>query len=148
VSAKRTLPRGFVMKEQPKMSGCPALPLAVDGWNNLIADGFSREGAVALSWDPSPLWIEYKGRPVAILTFTHLEWKAELWINLAHVDEKFRRRGLYRALYNRAKSIAMEKKCTRIAGGTDFHNEPMRKTAIMLGRRPEYVIYSEILEGK
>jgi GNAT superfamily N-acetyltransferase len=132
------------IKTSEKMNGSPALPLLVEGWSELFRNGHASPD-VAIAWDHSVLWIEDGGVPVAAMSYHYTDWNRQFWINLGYVKPSHRRRGLYRKLYEEAHRIAVEKKAHHISGGTNWNNHIMRATAEDLGRKPDYVIYTEVL---
>ncbi|HEX4278315.1 MAG TPA: GNAT family N-acetyltransferase [Bryobacteraceae bacterium] len=134
-----------IFRETDKLNGCPALPLAVEAWGELLRDGLTGD-AVILQWDQSVVWVEQDGVPVAVILWAYQEYRREIWIGLSYTRPEVRGNGLFRTLYQRIVAIAKEKKAIRIAGGVNVGNAIMREAAERCGRKADYIVYSQAVE--
>lgn len=130
--------------EAKEINGCPALALAVEGWNNLLQEGLA-DTAIIFSYSQSVLWVEDGGQPVGVIVWEYYEYRKELWINLSYVKAQFRGKGYFRQLYNRLLEIAIEKKALRIAGATHVDNKVMQDVALRCGRTAQFITYSQLV---
>lgn len=128
------------IKYYKQLNGSPALALAVEAENALHQAGFT-SGHVLVAWNQQALAAFVDGRVVGVLTYEDLEWKNELFVVVGYVHPAFRRRGIYRALWEALVARAQETGRPRIVGTTSVMNQAMQATMEALGRRPVAISY-------
>lgn len=109
----------------------PALALAIKGWADCMERGLS-DGQLNV-WAAIKAFLAYapNGRemlPVGVLTWDYDPAMRRLFIYQAYVEEEFRGRGVYTALWTSLIAHAVEKlpQGTYIALGTHIQNSAMR----------------------
>jgi RimJ/RimL family protein N-acetyltransferase len=117
----------------------PALPLVVEGWNELIKGGRILN-VVLVFWDDRAL-VAFRGnKPVGVLTFAHIEHLKSFDIRIGYVLPQFRRHGVYMELWNALVALAQEEKIEAIESSTAMENKAMRAAAAKMGRRERGVL--------
>ncbi len=131
------------------LNNTPALALAVRGWIELNDRGFGDRSMCVNACEDAFVAFFPNGLemlPVGVMTYNYNEGARCLWINLSYVDEEFRGRGCYRALWDTIVAYAISIKAQSIQSGTHVRNNAMREVSKRLGRFEEFVILRFNLE--
>lgn len=123
-----------------KINCTPAVPLALDGWRELIERGLI-DNTVLLGWDNKAFVAEEDGELIGCLLYSESDWKDAYSVQLGYVKPAHRRKGIYRALWQALVAQAREKKRVSITGITSTRNAEMQKTMAALGRVATYITY-------
>jgi GNAT superfamily N-acetyltransferase len=137
----------YKMKTAESVVKSPCLPLLVQGWSELLNNKDVDINGVddVICGKHNILWFEYNDIPVSVLTFTCHPELDYVWIRLVYTLPEHRGVGLYSKLYTSLKNIIKKKGIKKISGGISCTNTKMKSLAEKLGRKPEYIVYSEIL---
>lgn len=117
-----------------QINGTVAVQLALRAEADLHAAGLA-DDVIITHWDQSALVAYEAGRAVGIITFEHSKWQKRINICQGWVDPEYRRRGIYRELWNALVEKAKELKAIKIMGYTRYNNERMLIVAKQLGRK-------------
>lgn len=118
------------------VTGTKAVPIAVRGWHYLLEHDLVDPGAVMLAWDHKAFVASAPGDiPVAVLTFQHIEWKKEFYVNIGFTDVQYRCRGAYKQLWAALVLKAQEMNVKKITATTKIANNDMQSVAEALGRK-------------
>ena len=74
---KRT---AYTLRRVAKIVNSPVMPLLVEAWDRLLVAG--QTGGIPNRWDHSAVYFEYKGAPVAVMSYTYTDWNSQVWIHL------------------------------------------------------------------
>lgn len=121
----------------PQLGGTPFLGLAVQVHAALIEEGFADPTAQMVNWDTRAV-VALSGReltPAGIITYSAMEWIKCFDIGLGYVLPDWRRRGIYRQMWDELVAVAQEQKIAKIYGAISINNAPMLKVSVALGRR-------------
>ena len=83
--------------------------------------------------------------PAAIAMFMYSDRRV-MWLDLLHVFEAWRGRGLARSIFEVLKKLAREANMLSLEYGTDVNNTSMRSVAKRLGHREMAVLVSVPIE--
>ncbi|MEI9917081.1 MAG: GNAT family N-acetyltransferase [Methylovirgula sp.] len=114
------------------ISATPALPLAVEGWHELIKRKLADDQMI-FNWDSNALVAFVGKKPVGVLLWAKIEWQKRAYVNLGYVQPDYRRRGIYRQLFAGLVEKAREAKLREIQGITYTKNSALRKFAGIRG---------------
>lgn len=128
------------IKHFRQISGSRAMEIAIEGEAFLHAQGFSSPH-LHVQWNHEALVADVDGEAAGILVYADVDWKNEVWVVLGYVRPHFRRRGIYRALWEALVVRARQAGRPRIGGDTSIKNKAMQQTMEALGRRPVAIIY-------
>lgn len=140
---------GHAVQFFPRINGSVALKLAIDGWVEMNNKGL---GDGSINWSPEMSGIvgfTANGRdqlPVGVLTFDQQPGNANLWVSQAYVQEEFRGRGVYSAMWAKLVEFAAENGYQAIRMGTHLRNSAMRAVAQRTGCIEEAVVLKFSLE--
>ena len=133
-----TLPLTLIRVQQ--LGGSPYAGFAVQAHAALLDEGLSDPSMTMVGWDTNAI-VARVGRDeqmaVGIITYSYLNYCARLDIGVGFVVPDFRRRGVYRAMWDEIVLEAQRLKATKILGTTYIKNDRMVKVAVALGRRAE-----------
>ena len=106
----------------------PAAPLAMRGVVESIDAGLLPP-TLLLNWDQNA-FVAFEGdKPVGVLVWSKAEWQKEVCVIFGYVLSEFRRRGVYRSLWDALVARAVELKMHHIRGETRLENQAMRRVA-------------------
>ncbi len=123
----------------PQLGGTPFLGLAVQVHAALLEEGFADPEAPMVSWDTSAV-VALSGHELTsagIITYVEMKWRNCFDIGMGYVLPDWRRRGIYRHMWDELVLVAQDKNVCKIYGAIKITNAPMLKVAIALGRRVE-----------
>ena len=125
-----------------RASSTAAFALLVEGWNDLVQEGFTPEG-VAMSpvqADDEVLYaISAEGDIVGAMAFQVEE--DSVWINLSYVEASSRKRGVYRELFAALLKLARERNVAKITSEVATGNKIMQLVLRRMGRAAVSVTY-------
>jgi GNAT superfamily N-acetyltransferase len=124
-----------------KLNESKAMPLAVEGWKNLLDRGMTSYSAL-VHWDHKAFYAEEDGAVIGLLTYEYSEWTNRACVVLGYVAPEHRKKGVYRALWEALVLLGKEKGWQKITGTTHVKNHDMATVMAALGRKPEYVSFS------
>jgi len=117
----------------------PALLLALKGNVEIVEAGFAVP-AVHFNWDSKAVVASIDGVPCGVITWNHTEWMKQVDITVAYVLPEYRRRGVYRAMWEALVEKAKVVGALEIMSNTAVANAPMRGAAAAVGRSEGGVI--------
>ena len=139
----------YSLKYNKKLSNSPCLPLMMEGWNELIKIKYV-DPLIILNEDTigdhEVIWMEYKNKPVALITFTCHPDEKYAWIRMTFVEKSHRHQYLYEKMYAKLKKIIIKQGLPRISGGIYSQNKPMQEAAKKVGRIIEYSVWTVFLK--
>lgn len=125
-----------------KIEGHPVCGFLTEGYLDLMNQGFApRTSTPPINWDNSAFYIEATGWVVAAMSYTKIEWKSCLYVNLGYVDKQFRRQGLYSAMWRELVKKAVELKVCGIESSSHLGNVNIERFNQARGRRAIAVTY-------
>jgi hypothetical protein len=123
----------------PQLGGTPFAGFAVQVNAALLDEGFADPFVSMVGWDTAAV-VALSGRdltPAGIITYADSKWRKCFDVGMGYVLPDWRRRGIYRAMWDELVLAAQEQKVARIYGAIMVSNAPMLKVAVALGRRVE-----------
>ena len=123
----------------PQLGGTPFAGFAVEVNAALLEEGFADFSVSMVGWDTCAV-VALSGReqtPTGIITYADSKWHGCFDIGMGYVLPDWRRRGIYRQMWDELVLTAQEQKVSRIYGAIMVNNAPMLKVAVALGRRIE-----------
>jgi GNAT superfamily N-acetyltransferase len=111
----------------------PAVEIALEGQRDLIVSGMGTE-IINLHGDYRAILAKIDGESAGVIVWSVQEWISDAFIHLGYVRKPFRRRGVYRALWNALLATARDKELVSVSGVTDTNNAQLRNVALALGR--------------
>jgi GNAT superfamily N-acetyltransferase len=131
-----------------RINATKAVPFLVHAWNELLKAGFC-DDMVLVSWDhEAVLALNARKDVIAAMSFSHIDWRAEICINIGFVMPAYRRRRVYRRLFARVVDIARERGVTNITGGRHVLNSRKARVDKSMGRKDVFVFTSYIVPEK
>ncbi len=133
------------VSEETQIGGSEAWLPAVRGYVALAEKNHSEVRSMPFGWDDPVLYIKERGKVVAVLAYRVQGWCGDIFILLTWVDAKHRRRGMYRALYERLKAIRDDKHpAFTITSGIALDNHAMIDAAEATGRKLLFAMYRDV----
>ncbi len=128
------------------VNNTPAFRLAIAAQEDMVAEGFASE-TIVIRGD-SPVLVAFFDNPeneprikvpAGFITYTHNRGNRSIALNVGWVKPDYRRRGVYRTLWERLVEKAQELGAVKILGGTHVANARMRAVGRALGRYEVFV---------
>lgn len=110
-----------------------AFAIALEGHLALIREGLSQPAQI-VSWDDRAIVAMIGDEPAGVMNWREVKHWREVSLDLGYVRPAYRRRGVYRAMWNALVVKAAEVGARRIIASTHVDNAAMRATAAKLGR--------------
>lgn len=98
------------------------------------------------NWDDNAIAAFIDNSCIGILTWTKSEWAKAINVRLGHINQKFRRKGIYQKLWKELLIIAREEKVNTIIGATGIKNMPMQAVMKSQKRKETAICYSFTVE--
>ena len=122
-----------------QLGGTPYLGFAVQAHAALLDEGLADPTTAMVGWGTSAM-VAHVGRDMlacGIITFNHAEWDNRFDIGVGYVMPDYRRRGIYRLMWDELVLEAQRLKVARIYSAVKISNASMMKVATALGRHAE-----------
>jgi GNAT superfamily N-acetyltransferase len=123
----------ITVKAVGQVNRTDAMPLLAQGLSELIQAGL-QPAVCNTGWDDEAVVAYIDERPVGVMSFAEQKWDKTLWVKLGYVLQRYRRFGVYRAMWLQVVEIARAKKALEIWGATHISNGAMQTTMQKLGR--------------
>lgn len=145
--AEATALPGVVIKTVHEVACTPLMLILARATLELAENGYDG-GTTPFSWNSSAIYAECDGKIVGVLAWKRIDWQKQLWIEVGYVLPDYRRRGIYRKMFERLVEKAKALSVRSIAGGVDPDNLAMRHVADSLGRKATSITYEYELPVK
>ena len=131
------------------LSGSPAMPIAVEGWMNLIDHGMMQDDTCLLAWNNKAL-LAYSENDtlLGVLVYTDIEWRQMYGVVLGYVRLAYRKHGVYRKLWKALVKEAQKEGRLKIEGATSVDNHTMQEVMRKLGRQATRIEYQYDVPNK
>ena len=125
-----------IVKLPDGIIGTPALPLAVEAWDELIQKGLVANYVQPIAWDSQAVvsYLDDADVPVGLITYAHQKCNKLFVITLGYVMPVWRRRGVYTELWERLVVEAQDAGVQVISSSIHVDNMPVRELSKKLGR--------------
>jgi len=128
-----------------KMINCsPVVPLLAKCMTEMSAHYGNNE--IVIHWNHEAVYI-YTNNPVAptslaaAMSFEHIEHMKHTWIHAVYVEPRYRRQGMYTAMWDVVEQQAILAGSRELSGGINIENMPMREAAEKVGRQAKWTTY-------
>ena len=122
------------------MSGVlPHVPVA---WCELLAKGYVDSITIPVALDHQALTLTLSGELAGFITYSRYVTSGYLWVHLSYVLPSFRRRGIYRQMFEHL--VAREKavgELKQICSGIHVSNVSAIGAAVAAGRKNDFALY-------
>jgi GNAT superfamily N-acetyltransferase len=123
----------YEIKHYDGINYTPAIQLIVEAQADLLRTGKS-EPLLSALWDNQVVAAFEGDYCIGVITWNYSAWVKTASINIGYVDKNYRRKGIYRMLWDELVIKAREKGAVNITGSTHLDNAAMRAAAKALGR--------------
>lgn len=126
----------FEVKKIDKISHSPIYTFFLRQQAELIDAGFSYPYT---SWNDDTcgaVYAERNGEIMGHIVYDNTKYTCALWIVLAAVDKKFRKRGIYTILHQHFELVAKDMACWYIASHIHVNNSVGLASAEKIGKKP------------
>ena len=123
----------------PQLGGSPFFGFAVRAHAELLESGFADPCAPLLYHSTRAVVATVQDEPIGVIAYNHAPHDRSLNVALGFVLADYRRRRVYRGLWEEVVKEARRLDCGRIYGVVSSKNSGMLRVAAALGRRVESV---------
>jgi len=117
---------------------CPAVPLMLRLYADLIDSGFNLRSALSFSNSSSMVWLEHDGKVVGGICFEVWGDSKTHWISFSFTDPEWRAQGINQHCHNKLEELTRDKEFLYIASLVNVNNKARIATCEKLGLTPEF----------
>lgn len=129
------------IKRVKQLGGTPHLGFALRAYAACIEEGVVSARELPFGWDARGLVAYVRDEPAGVLVYGTAPWSQTYHVIFGFVLPDFRRRGIYRALFDELTCVAMDEGVAAITGTVAVGNKGMQAVMTRLGRAPETITY-------
>lgn len=96
---------------------------------------------IFINWDDKVIVAKYNNEIVGAIVYVEIKWQKLINVTYGFVYNRFRKKGIYRKMWNELVGIAEKNNFNYIIGATGIKNEIMRTVMEKLNRKEFRIIY-------